>query len=182
MTALRKRDCCVVFPSSLGWMALVYSGGSLGRLTFGHRWPAAAAAAVGIESAHETRPDSLNRLVRRLQAYVLGNREDFRDVEIDPGRLTAFERRVVQCCRNIPYGKTLTYGQLAAEAGSPRAARAVGNCMAANPIPLVIPCHRVVAAGGGLGGYSAPGGTRLKGRLLELEHGHRVGPLLFRSA
>jgi len=63
----------------------------------------------------------------------------------------------------------LTYGQLATRAGSPRSARAVGNVMASNRVPLIIPCHRVVAAGGALGGFSAPHGTRLKRRLLKLE-------------
>ena len=88
-------------------------------------------------------------------------------VELD--HLAPFARRVVELCRRIPYGQTLTYGELAAQAGSPRAARAVGNVMRTNRCPLVVPCHRVVPSGSGLGGYSAPGGVRAKLRLLELE-------------
>ncbi|HUT88128.1 MAG TPA: methylated-DNA--[protein]-cysteine S-methyltransferase [Thermoguttaceae bacterium] len=164
-----------VFPTELGWMAIVGSGGTLKRLTFGHASPGAARKALSAQAVQNANPPLWNRpLVRRLRAYAAGARDDFRDIEVDPGPLTDFQRRVLECCRRIPYGKTLSYAQLAAKAGSPRAARAVGQCMAANPTPLVIPCHRVVATNGGLGGYSAPGGIRLKRRLLELETSRRA--------
>jgi len=170
--ASQMPDALVVFPSRLGWIALVGSGRTLKCLTFGHSSPEAAVGALPAELVGGARRGTWNRpLVRRLVAYASGARDDFRDVEVAPGPRTDFQRRVLQCCRRIPYGQTLTYGQLAAKAGSARAARAVGNCMAANPIPLVIPCHRVVAAGEGLGGYSAVGGIRMKRRLLELEAG-----------
>ena len=163
------------FPTELGWMAILGSGGTLKRLTFGHASPRAAREALPPRAVQNAKPPPWNRpLVRRLRAYAAGARDDFRDIQVDPGPLTDFQRRVLECCRRIPYGKTLTYAQLAAKAGSPRAARAVGQCMAANPIPLVIPCHRVVATNGGLGGYSAPGGVRLKRRLLELETSGRA--------
>lgn len=159
-----------VFPTELGWMAIVGSGGTLNRLTFGHASPEAAIEALPTQVVRSAKPAPWNRpLARRLRAYAAGARDDFRDIEVDLLALSDFQRRVLECCRRIPYGKTLTYAQLAAEAGSPRAARAVGQCMAANPIPLVVPCHRVVATNGGLGGYSAPGGIRLKQRLLALE-------------
>jgi len=162
----------VVFPSKLGWMALIGSGRTLRYLTFGHATAEAAVRALPATVSQSARPGDWNRpLVRRLKAYAAGARDDFRDVELDPGPATEFRRRVFCCCRQIGYGQTLTYGQLAAKAGHPRAARAVGGCMAANPIPLVIPCHRVVAAHGRLGGYSGVGGIRLKKRLLELEAG-----------
>ena len=175
-------DAVVVFPTKLGWMALIGSGRTLKYLTFGHPTADAAVGALPVcpfggasrcptdGRAQSARPGHWNRpLVRRLKAYASGARDDFRDVEVDLGPGTEFRRRVLRCCRQIRYGKTLTYGQLAAKAGRPRAARAVGGCMAANRIPLVIPCHRVVASNGGLGGYSAAGGIRLKKRLLELE-------------
>ena len=71
--------------------------------------------------------------------------------------------------RNVPYGQTLSYAELAAKAGSPKAARAVGSVMAQNRVPLIIPCHRVVGSGGHLGGFSAPRGIAFKKQLLELE-------------
>src|SRR5207249_2714132 len=83
-------------------------------------------------------------LVRRLQAYAEGAADDFLDVPLDLSALSDFQRRVVKHCRRIPLGRTRTYGELAALAGSPGAARAAGNVMSANHTPLVMPCHRVV--------------------------------------
>ncbi len=76
---------------------------------------------------------------------------------------------MLRACARIPYGRTRTYGALAREIGAPRAARAVGGAMAANPIPLLIPCHRVLAANNRMGGFSAEGGVGVKRRMLELE-------------
>jgi methylated-DNA-[protein]-cysteine S-methyltransferase len=154
-------------------MAVIAAGTTVKQLTFGHSSAAAARAAVGgrlrADAIDEGEADS--PLVRRLQAYAAGAADDFRDVEIDVAPATPFRRRVLKQCRRIPYGSKLTYGELAAKAGYPGAARAVGNCMAANRIPLLIPCHRVVRAGGKLGSYSAPGGAATKRRLLALEAG-----------
>ena len=159
-----------VFPSALGWMAMVGQGRVLEQLTFGHPSAKAALAALDPELTHGAARGPWNpRLVARLQAYAAGQPDDFDDVPVDSGTTTAFRHRVLDCCRRIPYGETLTYQQLATLAGSPAAARAVGNSMAANRIPLVIPCHRVLATGGRLGGFSAPGGTGMKQRLLALE-------------
>ncbi|MBW3541047.1 MAG: MGMT family protein [Planctomycetes bacterium] len=105
----------------------------------------------------------------RLERYAAGERIDFAGERVQLPELTKFQRRVVDETRRIGYGRTLSYGELAARAGSPRAARAVGAVMAANRIPLFVPCHRVVASGGGLGGFSAPQGVGLKRRLLVME-------------
>ena len=169
-TQRRRAASLLVFPSSLGWMAAVHSDRILTRLAFGHPDPDAAASALDTQPARKARLDDWERqLIARLQAYACGKTQDFGDLAVDYGPLSRFQRRVYRRCRRIPYGRTLTYGRLAVLAGSPRAARAVGSCMARNPVPLVVPCHRVVRSGGELGGYSAPGGTRLKQRLLELE-------------
>lgn len=159
-----------LFPSKLGWMAIAGVGVRLDQLTFGHASPDAALAGLEGAAASAARVGEWNaRLAKRLQAYAAGGLDDFRDVALDLDRYTAFQRRVIQRCRRIAFGATMTYGELAAAAGSPLAARAVGNCMARNPTPLVVPCHRVVGAGGGLGGYSACDGVRTKLRLLEQE-------------
>ena len=164
------QDILVTFKTKLGWMVVVGRAEQLRALTFGHETAHAARRSLDPRLAEGARAGTWNQaLVERLKAYAAGIPQDFRDVPLDPGYLTEFGRRVVACCREIPYGKTLSYGQLAAKAGYPGAARAVGNCMAANRIALVIPCHRVVAAGGRVGNYSAAGGSQMKTRLLAME-------------
>ncbi|EAQ77888.1 methylated-DNA--[protein]-cysteine S-methyltransferase [Blastopirellula marina] len=110
------------------------------------------------------------KIVDLLQQYAAGEPVDLASIAIDLTGFTPFATRVYQQCRKIPLGTTLSYGQLAARAGSPAAARAVGGAMARNRIPLLIPCHRVVASTGKLHGFSAPQGLKLKDRLLRLEH------------
>jgi len=170
MDSPNRQAFVVVFPTRLGWFALVGSGTKLRALTFGHPTRAAALEALDPGLLARAREGQWNpSLVARLRAYASGRPADFRDVPLDFADCTPFERRVLRSCRRIPLGKTLTYGQLAAKAGSPGAARAVGRCMARNRVPVIVPCHRVVASGGQLGGYSAAGGTAMKRRLLELE-------------
>jgi methylated-DNA-[protein]-cysteine S-methyltransferase len=106
-------------------------------------------------------------LADRFRAYFRGARDDFRDVELDFDWATPFQRALAEALRAIPYGETVTYGELAALAGRPGAARAAGTFCAQNRFGLVVPCHRVVGATG-LGGYGSLG-LSYKRRLLELE-------------
>jgi methylated-DNA-[protein]-cysteine S-methyltransferase len=108
-------------------------------------------------------------LVRRFRRFAEGRRVSFAGVSLDLVWTTPFQRRVIEQAQSIPYGKTLTYGQLAERAGYAGAARAVGSVMARNRFPLVVPCHRVVASGNRLGGFSSRRGISTKQRLLELE-------------
>jgi methylated-DNA-[protein]-cysteine S-methyltransferase len=112
-------------------------------------------------------PSRLDDVRRELDEYFAGRRKHF-DIAVD-WRLTSgdFARRVLRAARGIPFGYVTTYGDMARRAGSPRAARAAGNALGSNPIPVVVPCHRVVHTGGGLGGYG--GGLDKKKFLLELE-------------
>ncbi len=104
---------------------------------------------------------------RQLRQYFAKRRREFElDVALD--KLPPFYRRVLDACRRVEYGRVVTYGELAAAAGSPRAFRAVGGALRSNPCAIVIPCHRVVACDG-IGGFSAPGGVRTKRALLRLE-------------
>jgi len=107
-----------------------------------------------------------DQAAREIREYLAGRRRKF-TVPIDTGSLPPFHKTVLLAARGIPFGRTETYGALAARVGSPRGARAVGQAMARNPLAIVVPCHRVVAVGGGLGGYG--GGLDLKRRLLALE-------------
>ena len=111
-------------------------------------------------------PERLDPLRRELDEYFAGDRHDF-DLQID-WRLTAgFVNRVLRETARIPFGETRTYSEMARSAGSPRAFRAAGSALGANPIPIVVPCHRVLRTGGGLGGYG--GGLDVKRTLLKLE-------------
>jgi methylated-DNA-[protein]-cysteine S-methyltransferase len=160
-----------VCSTSLGWIALAVRDDSVARLSFGSPTDHDAVRRLGIPVSVARRPSSpwLADLVERLAAYADGEVDEFRDVPIIIDHLTPFGRAVVDNCRSIGYGRTRTYGELAALAGRPGAARAVGQVMAGNSVPLIVPCHRVVAAGGLLGGFSAPQGLAMKRRLLALE-------------
>jgi methylated-DNA-[protein]-cysteine S-methyltransferase len=115
-------------------------------------------------------PPGVARIVEAAQRYFTGERIDFSDVTLDLSSQSEFCARVYQAARAVPWGSTTTYGDLAKAVGDGlQFARDVGQAMARNPVPLIIPCHRVLAAGGKLGGFSAPGGTRSKLRMLELE-------------
>ncbi len=113
-------------------------------------------------------PRSLDPVKRELDEYFAGRRRAF-EVKLDWALIAPFGRRVLRMTAAIPYGGHLSYAEIAAEAGSPRGARAAGNALGANPIPIVIPCHRVLRSGGALGGYG--GGLERKRYLLELEEG-----------
>jgi methylated-DNA-[protein]-cysteine S-methyltransferase len=103
---------------------------------------------------------------RQLEEFLEGRRRRF-ELAVDPALMAGFTRRVLSRTARIPYGRVRTYGQLAAAIGAPRAARAVGNALGANPVPIVVPCHRVVRTGGQVGGYG--GGSERKAWLLRLE-------------
>jgi methylated-DNA-[protein]-cysteine S-methyltransferase len=107
-------------------------------------------------------------LAERIAAHFTGELDSFGDVELDLDGLTAFQRAVVETLRRVPFGEVVTYGELAALAGHPNAQRAAGSVCAHNRFPLVVPCHRVVAADG-IGRYGASG-VEYKRRLLELEN------------
>lgn len=105
----------------------------------------------------------------QLELYFQGRLQHF-ELPLDMSEMTTFRQQVLQLTSQIPYGTTTTYGALARALGAPAAARAVGGALAANPIPVVIPCHRVVASTGALTGFSAEGGILMKKLLLSLEH------------
>ncbi len=105
---------------------------------------------------------------RQVSDYFSGKRVRFA-AQLDLDDIPPFRGEVLRQCKKIPYGKTATYGELAGAAGSPAAARAAGGAMAHNPLPLVVPCHRVLRGDGSIGGFSSPEGVSQKRRLLGLE-------------
>jgi methylated-DNA-[protein]-cysteine S-methyltransferase len=152
----------------LAYEAVGWGRGELwldGDVLVHHELPRASVRAAGLDESHP--------LARRFAAFFTGERDDFRDVELDVDGATPFTRDVVDALRRVPYGETVTYGELAALAGRPNAHRAAGSVCAGNRFPLVVPCHRVVAANG-IGPYGSSG-REYKRRLLELE-GARTPP------
>jgi len=110
-------------------------------------------------------------LQQHIAAYFKGMCVNFsHDIPVSLDEFHGFSRKVLTACRNIKFGRTISYSGLAQKAGRPAASRAVGNIMAKNPLPLIIPCHRVLRTDGKMGGFSAPGGISLKRRMLALEH------------
>ncbi len=127
-----------------------------------------AALAARVSPRVLAAPARLDAARRELEDYFAGRRQTF-DVALDRRLMGAFAARVLQATSAIPYGRTSTYGAVAVAAGSPRGSRAAGNALGANPLPIVVPCHRVLHAGGGLGGYT--GGLERKRTLLSIESG-----------
>jgi methylated-DNA-[protein]-cysteine S-methyltransferase len=130
------------------------------RARIARRWPSAVAAEPSPEAAFA---------ISAITALMVDGRTDLTGVTLDMGGLSDFLIRVYAAARAVPPGQTRTYGEIAAAAGAPREARAVGQAMGRNPWPIVVPCHRVMGAGGKLVGFSAPGGTDTKLKLLSIE-------------
>jgi methylated-DNA-[protein]-cysteine S-methyltransferase len=129
------------------------------------------------ENIRESAPsDEMSAIIDRIRGLLEGGRDDLADVRLDLDRVSEFQRRVYAVARAIAPGRTRTYGEIARELGpDPRLARDVGEAMGQNPWPIVVPCHRVVAAGGKLGGFSARGGASTKQRMLAVEGAEAAG-------
>ncbi|HEY2417155.1 MAG TPA: methylated-DNA--[protein]-cysteine S-methyltransferase [Steroidobacteraceae bacterium] len=165
-------DYCL-FPTAIGACAIA--------------WGVRGIVAVQLPAAHESHtrarllrmlaggarparaPPHVRRVIDDIVALLDGQRRDLLDAVLDMNGLSAFQRRVYEITRTIAPGNTLSYGEVAARCGEAGAARAVGQALGRNPFPVIVPCHRVLAAGGRSGGFSAPGGVTTKLRLLDLE-------------
>jgi O-6-methylguanine DNA methyltransferase len=121
-------------------------------------------------AAGEAQPTpEVQRVIDRIVALLRGEASDLSTIALDMEEVPAFHRRVYEVARAIPSGMTLSYGEIAARAGAPGAARVVGQALGRNPFPILVPCHRVLAAGGKIGGFSAQGGVVTKRRMLAIE-------------
>jgi len=124
------------------------------------------ASRFGVTPTHSN--FEVDPFLQQIEAYLQGNRQRI-DISIDWEHLSPFQHKVLQAVCAIPYGETRTYGQIAIQLESPRAARAVGRANATNPMPLVVPCHRLVGADGSLRGYGSGEGIKTKAWLLDME-------------
>ena len=168
-----------LFETPLGWCGIAWADGGGARSS-----PAVALFQLPEATPKETEwriarrsgaprssapPPAIAEVIERVCKHFRGDVQDFRDVAVDLDEAAPFARQVYEAARRIPAGQTRTYGELAASAGRPGAARAVGQALGKNPVALIIPCHRVLAAGGKAGGFSAHGGLTTKARMLALE-------------
>jgi methylated-DNA-[protein]-cysteine S-methyltransferase len=168
-----------VFETAMGFCAIAWSETGVSRFQL----PTKSAEATdrlmrrrALDVEPGLPPPTVAAVVEAAKRYFAGEEMDFSQVQVDLAGGDAFFAQIYDALRQVGWGRTTTYGALAKEVGAGReAARDVGEAMAKNPMPLIIPCHRVLAAGGKLGGFSAPGGSNTKARMLELE-GVRVGP------
>jgi len=161
-----------VFDTPIGRCAAAWSARGLVRvfLPEGRDRETRARLRRECPGAAEAAPaGDVRRAIERIQALLAGTRADLSSVRLDMDEVPAFHRRIYEAARAIPPGSTLSYGEVAVRAGTPGAARAVGQALGRNPFPIVVPCHRVLAARGRMGGFSAHGGVRTKARLLSIE-------------
>jgi len=124
-------------------------------------------------------PLAITQVIQKIGRHLRGELQDFRDVPLNLCAVGPFDQQVYRATLQIPAGETRSYGELAKALGRPGQARAVGQALARNPIPIIIPCHRVVAAGGRFGGFSAPGALLTKTKLLAIEKAKVAGLLAF---
>ena len=181
MTAKSKREMSeteqspcryALFTTTLGWMGILFSSTGIRRITMPQQSPLEALDQMEISDQYGE-PDmsnaTLRDLVRRLEGFFMGEKPSFSDALDLEG--TSFQKSVWEMVRSIPYGETRSYGWVAQQIGRPGAARAVGQAMRANPVSIIVPCHRVIGANGDLCGYGGSGGVEIKRWLLDLESG-----------
>ena len=169
-----------LFPTAIGACGIAWN--ATGAIT-GVQLPEAGDAATRArmrrrfpDTPEEDHPPAPVRVAQqRIAALLRGEAVDLASVELDLDGVSDFHRRVYAVARAIPPGQTLTYGEVAARLGEPGAARAVGQALGLNPFAPIVPCHRVLAAGGRSGGFSAHGGARTKLQMLEMEGAHLGG-------
>jgi methylated-DNA-[protein]-cysteine S-methyltransferase len=166
-----------LFPSAIGHCGIAWSDVGIVALQLPAgdrpRTRRLLAARSGARLVAGAPPPPVASLILRIQRHLDGDLDPLQDARLDLRGLSPFREAVSLRLRGVGPGQTVTYGELALLIGRPGAARAVGRVVAHNPLPLLVPCHRVLPAGGGTGGFSAPGGVELKRRLLELEGASR---------
>ena len=156
----------ITFNTDLGWIGILSSEKGIRKTTLPQPSAQKAQQLLGDLNNAILAPRLFDSLIQRFQSYFSGLRVTFPD-QLDLSGATTFQRKVWEVTRLIPYGEARSYTWVAEQTGSPRAGRAVGQALARNPLPIIIPCHRVIASNGKLGGFT--GGLKMKRYLLSLE-------------
>jgi methylated-DNA-[protein]-cysteine S-methyltransferase len=162
-----------IFETAAGWCGIAWNEKGIVRFALPTSSEAGAERLLLRRIPEATRAEATPDIVGAIASakrYFAGESIDFADLRLDLGHQEPFFAQVYDTVRKLGWGETTTYGSVAKALGAgPEAARDVGQAMASNPIPLIIPCHRVLAAGNKVGGFSAPGGSDSKRRMLEME-------------
>jgi methylated-DNA-[protein]-cysteine S-methyltransferase len=160
-----------LFETKLGFAGIAWSNNGITRFRLPDPDRKAAAQQFKGKTESQSPPPHVGAVMDDAERYFAGERIDFSEIGLDLTSVDPLRRTIYNALRKVSFGETVTYGELAKRAGvtAPQAAQDVGVAMARNPVPLIIPCHRVLAAGGKLGGFSAPGRTQTKERMLALE-------------
>lgn len=173
MRMLTEADAAMryhLFDTRLGTCGVAWSEQGLTRLQLPESTRAATERRLRAGRAASDRlPASIERAIGEVKRYMAGEKTEFDKIVLDLAGVGEFHRQLYEALRRVGWGKVTTYGELARQVDAPGAARAVGQAMGRNPIPIIIPCHRVLASGGKVGGFSAFGGGATKQRLLALE-------------
>jgi methylated-DNA-[protein]-cysteine S-methyltransferase len=174
-----------VFDSAIGPIGIAWSDDGVSGVQLPERTEAATRDRLlrlhtGAAPVVGPVPIAVQRAIDGITALVSGRREDLVDISLDLAGVPEFDQQVYALARAVGPGRTTTYGEIATQLGDPRASRQVGQALGQNPCPLIVPCHRVLAAGGKVGGFSARGGVTTKLRLLDIEGAEPNGqPALF---
>ena len=167
-----------IFDTAIGWAGIAWSGQGLIGAHLPERDPAIVRKSFLRrlpDAAEAPPPVSVAEIIDRIRALMNGEKVDLSNAPLDLARVPEFNARVYEITRRIPAGQTLTYGEIATQLGDRLLARDVGAALGKNPWPIVVPCHRVTAAGGKLGGFSARGGAQTKLKLLAIEGAPAAG-------
>lgn len=171
-----------LFATAIGDCGVVWSGRGIAGAQLPEKSARATRARIvrRFPDAREAAPPpDIARAIADVVALLGGEGKDLSSITVDLDGIPEFDRRVYAVARTIPPGGTLSYGEIAAQLGDRQLAREVADALSRNPVPLIVPCHRVLAAGGKMGGFSAPGGVRTKLRLLSIEGARYGEPTLF---
>jgi methylated-DNA-[protein]-cysteine S-methyltransferase len=167
----RVLGCCL-FDTAIGPCGIAWTADAIGAVQLPETSPEGTRRRMlrhTGEVEEDQAPAFVQQAITRIQALLQGEHDDLSDLPLDMDGVPVFHQRVYEVARAIPPGEVLTYGEVARRVGEPGAARAVGQALGHNPFAPVVPCHRVLAAGGRSGGFSAEGGARTKLRMLEIE-------------
>ena len=170
-----------LFETAIGHCAIVWGPAGIVGLALPERHEETLRARLRHDHTPadaEVVPPDVRAAISGIRALMDGEARDLSAVTLDMSRIPDFDRRVYLETRSIPPGQTLTYGEIADRLGDRGLSRAVGQALGRNPFPIVVPCHRVVAADGKPGGFTAPGGVTTKQRLLEIEGARALHPTL----